>query len=132
MSSNSSDKEISQLLSWYVNGSLSATDREQVETSVQNSSGVAASLAWEQALRKAVKNDPSLACPPDLALSRVMQRIKANAKPVVQQQSLISMIKGLLSRITWSPAFAVACGVVAVQFGVIAQIWPGNSDQPVY
>ena len=73
------DKEIGQLLSWYVNGTLTGAERDRVEAALRDDARAKALLEWEKSLREAVKSDPSLEIAEDRGLAQVMQRIRAEA-----------------------------------------------------
>jgi hypothetical protein len=128
------DKETTELLAWYVNGTLAGTERDRVESALQTEAGSSSLLAWERAVQSAVKNDPAFDIAPDRGLYQTMQRIHAEAKPkgaaprVARQGWFFSYAK----KLQWSPALALACGVVAVQFAVIAQMWTAKGEDSEY
>lgn len=126
------DKETRQLLAWYVNGTLAGTDRDRVEAALQDSPEAASHVAWEKAVHAAVKNDPAYDVPADRGLFQVMQRIQADAGPKTTRATpAVAEREGWFSRFVasfrWTPALALSCGVVAVQFAVIAQMWTTRS-----
>jgi anti-sigma-K factor RskA len=131
------DKEIGQLLSWYVNGTLTGADRDRVEAALRDDVRAKALLDWEKSLRQAVKNDASLDIPEDRGLSQVMQRIRAEAKPAAavarrNKPSSASAPSRQLEWFRWSPALALACGIVAVQFGVIVHLYQVRGEEEAY
>jgi len=135
------DKDIGQLLSWYANGTLTGADRERVEAALRDDPRARALLEWEQSLRQAVKNDPDYDIPEDHGLDRVMQRIRAeSAQPAAAKQAPASAVRkakpATPSRFAewfrWSPALALACGIVAVQFGVIVHMTQLRGEESEY
>lgn len=132
------EKNTHELLAWYVNGTLAGTERDQVEAALQLEAGASSLLAWERAIQGAVKNNPAFDIAPDRGLYQTMQRIQGDARPVATQvgpprrASRGGWFSGLSEKIQWSPALALACGVVAVQFAVIAQLWTGKSEDAEY
>jgi hypothetical protein len=121
------DKEIGHLLSWYVNGTLTGQERDRVEAALREDPRAKSLLDWEKSLREAVKNDPALDIEEDRGLALVMQRIRAEAKSAApaarKAKSSTSATSRVLDWFRWSPALAMACGIVAVQFGVIVHMY---------
>ncbi len=126
------DSEIRNLIAWYANGTLTGTGRERVEAALRTDHEAAEMFSWETAVRSAVREDPALAVTADHGLARVLQRIRAEAKPVSSRRNWYGRFGDLLARFTGPTALALACGVVAVQFAVIVQIWPGKGATEDY
>ena len=130
------DKEIGQLLSWYVNGTLTGAERDRVEAALRDDARATALLEWEKSLREAVKSDPSLEIAEDRGLAQVMQRIRAEAKPAAAVAKRTRASSSATSRVLeWfrlSPALALACGVVAVQFGIIVHMQQTRGEESAY
>lgn len=127
------DKETENLLAWYVNGTLAGPDRDRVEAALRDDAGAASRVAWERAVQVAVKSDPALEIAPDRGLYQVLQRIRADtsakAAPRPAQGGWLSSLR---EKFQWSPALALACGVVAVQFAVIGQMWMVRGEEGEY
>lgn len=126
------DSETRHLIAWYANGTLTAADRERVEAALRGGDEASAMLTWERMVRSAVREDPALAVAADHGLARVMQRIRSEAKPVSSKRDGYGWFSDLMARFTGPTALALACGVVAVQFAVIVQIWPGEGATEGY
>jgi hypothetical protein len=131
------DKEIGHLLSWYVNGTLTGADRDRVEAALRDDSRAKTLLEWEKSLRQAVKNDPSLDIAEDRGLAQVMQRIRAESRPAAAparkaKPSSTSAPSRVLEWFRWSPALAMAAGIVAVQFGVIVHLYQTRGEESAY
>lgn len=138
------DKDIAQLLSWYVNGTLTGAERDRVELALRDDPRARALLEWEKSLRRSVQNDPQFDVAEDRGLSKVMQRIKAEARtapspPASPRRTRANSTSGenaLTARFRewfrWSPALALACGVVAVQFGIIAHMTTLRGEESEY
>jgi len=120
------------LIAWYANGTLSGADREQVEAALRAGHKASAMLTWERMVRSAVREDPAFAVAADHGLALVMQRIRAEAKPVASRRGWYGWFSDLVARYTGPTALALACGVVAVQFAFIVQIWPGRGATEGY
>ena len=136
------DKDIAQLLSFYVNGTLTGAERDRVEVALRDDPRARALLEWEKSLRKAVQSDPQFDIAEDRGLAQVMQRIKAETKAAPAQSarkaraSASSGGGALAARFRqwfqWSPALALACGIVAVQFGIIAHLATTRGEEGEY
>jgi hypothetical protein len=135
------DKDIGQLLSWYVNGTLTGPDRDRVEAALRDEKGAATLLALEKSLAQAVKNDTTFDIAEDRNLDKVMQRIRAERKPALAATTARPAAKSgarertasrVLEWFRWSPAFAVACGVMAIQFGIITHLWTTRGEESEY
>ena len=127
------DKETQELLAWYVNGTLTGPERDRVEAALRNEAGASTRLAWERSVQAAVKNDPALEIAPDRGLYQTMQRIRAEAKPQAATRAAQSgWLASLREKFQWSPALALACGIVAVQFAVIGQMWMVRGEDGEY
>ena len=123
------DIEIRQLLAWYVNGTLTGADRDRVEAALQSEAAASSLVAWERAVQAAVKNDPAFDIPADRGLYQTMQRVRGETKPKAAPRAAQGgWFSRLREKFQWSPALALACGVVAVQFAVIAQLWSVRSE----
>ncbi len=126
------DTEIRQLLPWYVNGTLTGTDRDRVEAALRNEVHAASWLAWEKAMQGAVKHDPTFDIADDRGLARTMQRIRASTMRKSPSPSTQGWLARLTESLRWSPALAVACALVAVQFAVITQLWSTRGEEAEY
>jgi hypothetical protein len=128
------EKETRELLAWYVNGTLGGADRDRVEAALQNATGASSLLVWERAVQAAAKNDPAFDISADRGLYQTMQRIRAEAasKAAPTRAARGGWFSRLGEKLQWSPALAVACGLVAVQFAVIAQMWSARSEGSEY
>jgi len=136
----SMDKDIAQLLSFYVNGTLTGAERDRVEVALRDDPRARALLEWEKSLRKAVQGDPQFDIAEDRGLAQVMQRIKAETKAAPAQPARKARAPSgggtLAARFRewfqWSPALALACGIVAVQFGIIAHMATIRGEEGEY
>ena len=126
------DSEIRNSIAWYLNGTLTGADRERVEAALRADHEASEMLAWEKMVRSAVREDQVFAVAADHGLARVMQHIRAEAKPVSSWRKRYGWFGDLVARFTGPTALALACGLVAVQFAVIVQIWPGKGATEGY
>lgn len=132
MKENLVDSETRHLIAWYANGTLTGADRGRLEAALRGGHDASAMLTWERMVRSAVREDPALAVTADHGLARVMQRIRSDAKPVSSKRDGYGWFSDLVARFTGPTALALACGVLAVQFAVIVQIWPGKDATDSY
>lgn len=132
MKENLLDSETGHLIAWYANGTLTGADRERVEAALRGSHEASAMLTWERMVRSAVHEDPAFAVAADHGLAQVMQRIRSEAKPVSSKRNGYGWFSDFVVRFTGPTALALACAVVAVQFAVIVQIWPGKGATEGY
>jgi len=136
------DKDIAQLLPFYVNGTLTGAERDRVEIALQADARARTLLEWERTLRRSVQSDPQSEIAEDRGLSQVMERIRAETKPAaasVTRRAPARAASGTTSFgdrlrgwFAWSPALALACGVVAVQFGVIVHMSTQRGEESEY
>src|SRR5689334_302682 len=129
------DKDIGQLLSFYVNGTLTGPERERVETALRDDAQARALLEWEKALRRSVQNDPQFDIAEDRGLAQVMQRVRAETKSAAaapRRAPRADMLTRFREWFRWSPALALACGIVAVQFGVIVHLSGLRGEESEY
>ncbi len=127
------DTKTSQLIAWYVNGTLTDAERRQVEADLADPRGQAM-LSWENDIRSVVQDNPALAVAADHGLERVMQRIRAEAlaKRVVPKLAHGNWFSRLSQYLTASPALSFACAIVLIQFGVIAHTQSGKQDEKIF
>ena len=124
------DKEIRDLLPWYVNGTLRGVDRDRVEAALRNDPSINSVLHWEQAVQQAVQNDPALEIAEDRGLANVMHRIRSEIKPAPQPARKAA--PRLFEWFKWSPAMALACGIVVAQFGIIVHMYQVRGEESAY
>jgi hypothetical protein len=124
-----------ELLPFYVNDTLDATDRAWVDAYLREHPKSAAELQWYRTLQDTMQRDaPAVSA--EVGLDKVMARIRAEraparaaAKPV--QPSLGERVRGWLAALApqplLRPALAGALAVVVVQGIVIANL--ANKDE---
>ena len=128
--------ELLELLPWYANGTLSASERARVEALLRSDPSAAAELAWFESLRRKVQDDaPDVS--DEIGLARTLQRIQANAalridaqrpKPAPAASSLGARVTAWLDRLRLTPAFALGLLVIMVQAGVILHLATPDRD----
>lgn len=124
-----------ELLPFYVNGTLSETDHNWVETYVREHPMAAAELHWCQALQTQIRDDlPAVAS--EVGMERALRRIRSeNPTPQAVRRAatpsamerLRDWFASLVPQPMLRPAFAGALAVVALQTIVIVQM-AGNAD----
>jgi anti-sigma factor RsiW len=128
-----------ELLPFYVNDTLDASDRAWVDDYLREHPKSAAELQWYRSLQDTMKRDaPAVSA--EVGLERVMARIRAErtptrapAKPAAQ--SLGERLRGWLAALApqplLRPALAGALAVVVVQGVVIANLATKTDDSEI-
>jgi hypothetical protein len=99
------NKRLSELLPWYVNGTLKDEDREWVDRCLASESDARAELEWYRGLQSSIAQSVSI--PSDLGLARTLQRIRAD------RPTLSTRIQGWLGAVGLGAAVALARPIVA-------------------
>ena len=139
------DKRTEQLLAWYVNGTLVGAERNRVDDALAGDEAALRLLRWETTVRAAIKNDPVYNIAADRGLAQVLQRMRSDGAPetpaksaqrrvvttgaAVDERTVVQRVREWLN---FSPALAVAFTLIAVQFGVIGQMWSTRDDEIQY
>ena len=120
------DDELDLLLPWYVNGTLSEEERQQVEAYLDRSSHARDEVELLRQLRQQVKEEAVENSPGELGLQRLKREIK---QADAQEQGPGSSDKMAGRTITvasfWRPLAVAACLLVAIQAGVLVGINTG-------
>ncbi|MGE0716149.1 MAG: hypothetical protein AB7P02_11970 [Alphaproteobacteria bacterium] len=116
------------LLPWYVNGTLDAAERRQVEKALAASPELRAELALLRSIEDAVVETTDAMPAPDAdGFEKLMARIEAEparaavARPVERRAGLMARI-GAFFETSWRPAMAAAAVVIAVQATAIVAL----------
>src|SRR6185436_1892271 len=113
----------------------------RVEAALRDDAQATALLDWEKSLRQAVRDDDTFEIAEDRGLAEVMQRIRAEANPAATTRNVPAPAarktkSASASRFAewfrWSPALAMACGIVAVQMGVIVHMYQVRGEESEY
>jgi len=111
---------LSDMLPWYVNGTLDADDCAWVEKSLADDPDAQAELAWQRALQAQIR-DGAAAIPESLGLGRALQRIGAEPRPPVRR--IAQLLASWLGAAGMRPAAALAVlAVVGLQSGLIVDL----------
>jgi len=112
------DEDLDLLLPWYVNGTLSAEERRQVETYLERSSHARDEVELLRALRQQVKDEKVENSPGDLGLQRLKRDIQQAEEP---PQSGSDRIAGRVRTVAsfWRPLAVAACLAVVIQAAVM-------------
>jgi anti-sigma-K factor RskA len=125
-----------ELLPFYVNGTLKAEERAEVEAWLRDHPKAEAELRWYQSLSAKLKEDvPAVSS--EVGLERALQRIRAE-RPLLQAArraptpSLLERARGWLASLVpqnaLRPVLAGALAVVAVQVAVIGGLVGQRDD----
>jgi hypothetical protein len=101
------NRRLSELLPWYVNGTLKGEDREWVDRCLAAEGDARAELEWYRGLQSSIAHSGN-SIPPDLGLARTLQRIRAD-RPTLRDR-----LRGWLGVLGAGPAGALARPVVAI------------------
>jgi len=127
MASNGNrDDDLDLLLPWYVNGTLSAEERRQVEAYLERSSHSRDEVALLRALRQQVKDEAVENSPGELGLQRLKREIKQAGQIPASGDRMAGRTITIAS--FWRPLAAAACLVVLVQAGVMVGLRTGTID----
>jgi hypothetical protein len=105
------NQELEALLPWYLNNTLSADERQQVENWLQESEQAQDALAQLQLIQKQVQDEDAITAPVDMGWQRFKQQLPISA-PQTNQSSF-----------RWQRLVATAAAVViAVQFALLINL----------
>ena len=120
------DESLELLLPWYVNGTLEAEERQQVEAYLERNSDARDEVALLRELRQQVKDEKIENSPGELGL----QRLKREIKQAGAQPGGADRMTGRTVTVAsfWRPLAVAACLAVVVQAGVMIGLggWPGS------
>jgi anti-sigma-K factor RskA len=120
------DESLELLLPWYINGTLEAEERRQVEAYLERNSDARDEVALLRELRQQVKDEKIENSPGELGL----QRLKREIKQVGAQPGGGDRMTGRTVTVAsfWRPLAVAACLAVVVQAGVMVGLggWPGS------
>jgi anti-sigma-K factor RskA len=120
------DESLELLLPWYVNGTLEAEERRQVEAYLERNSDARDEVALLRELRQQVKDEKIEHSPGELGL----QRLKREIKQAGAQPDGADRMTGRTVTVAsfWRPLAVAACLAVVVQAGVMIGLggWPGS------
>lgn len=127
-----------EMLPWYVNGTLEPESRQWFEGQLSAHPELRSELSFTEALRDRVQAAvPTLA--PDIGLDTLLRRInnerQASQAPRARNASptLRERIASFREGFRFSPAFATAAAVIAVQAGIIGALMVGQTaDESEY
>ncbi len=126
-----------ELLPFYVNGSLSDTDRAWVDSYLREHTTAAAEVRWAQSLQTRLRDDvPAVSS--EVGLERALRRIRSEgpapqlarrAAAPSRLERLRDWLSALVPQPMLRPAFAGALAVVALQTLVIVQMATDTDDE---
>ncbi len=121
------DEDLDLLLPWYVNGTLSAEERQAVEAYLETSAHARDEVALLSAMRQQVKEESIENSPGELGLKRLRREISLS-----EQQAPAPGETGKVVSISswWRPLAVAACLAVVIQAGVIVTGGPGGDVDP--
>lgn len=120
------NERFTELLPWYVNGTISATDRAWVEGHLSAHPEAAAELRWYRSLRDRIhENAPEVS--PEIGMDRALSKIHGDARiraarAQIAKESKGGGIRGWFASLGLSPALALAVAVIAVQAGFMVKM----------
>jgi hypothetical protein len=100
-------RRLSELLPWYVNGTLKDEDREWVDRCLAADGDARAELEWCRGLQSSIAQSVS-SIPPDLGLARTLQRLRSD------RPTLGDRIRGWLGAVDVGRVTALARPIVAI------------------
>ena len=116
------DRDLDELLPWYVNGRLNPQERERVESYLDRCPPARAEVETLRALRRNLKEDSFPAPPGELGLARLKRDIREmKAQPVPVPATVRPVVSPL-----WKAAAIAACLLAVVQGGILVDLWVGG------
>jgi anti-sigma-K factor RskA len=117
------DEDLDLLLPWYVNDTLEAEERRQVEAYLERSSHARDEVALLRALRQQVKDEQIENSPGEFGL----QRLKREIKQAGPQPGSADKMAGRTVTVAsfWRPLAVAACLAVVIQAGVMISLTGG-------
>lgn len=113
-----------QLLPFYVNGTLSPADRAWVEAFLREHPEAQASVRFDTQMRRTLASSAADVSP-EVGLARTLARIRGERSAPGRERSWWQWFLGERG---FSPAFAVACALIAVQAVVIGMLFNAQPD----
>lgn len=128
------NERFTELLPWYVNGTISAADRAWVEGHLAAHPEAAAELRWVQSLRDRIQEGaPDVS--PEIGMDRALAKIRGDARIRAARESIASEkakaggLRGWLAGFGLSPGLALALAVIAVQAAFLVRMNYTLEDQ---
>lgn len=125
------DEGLDLLLPWYVNGTLEAEEREQIEAYLERNAEARDEVELLRALRQQVKEKKFENSPGELGLQRLKRDIKQDSE---QHKGSSDKMTGRVVTVAsfWRPLAVAACLAVVIQAGVMIGFTggPGGELEP--
>jgi len=116
---NADRRRFDEIISWYVNGTASAADRNWVDSYLRVHPDAQAELRWNQTLQKHIK-ELGPAVSPEAGFSRLMKKVQEDRRArAPQSPTLGDRMRAFFEGFRLTPAMAVAYAVVLAQTAVI-------------
>jgi hypothetical protein len=115
-------RRFDELVSWYVNGTASATDRAWMDGYLRSHPEALAELRWHQTLQKHVQDlAPSVS--PEIGLDRLIKKVRNDRRARDPRSPAFGdKVRAFFERFRLTPAMAVAYAVVLAQTAVIVSM----------
>jgi len=132
MSLETTNERFTELLPWYVNGTLDADDRAWVDAQLREHPELAGELQWLESLQNKVRESaPQVS--DEIGLDRALARIAQDRRELQAwtaprraglsaPPSWAERVRAWLGSFGLKPAMAFALAVIAVQAGLLAQL----------
>lgn len=117
-------KEISELLPFYVNGSLQGEDLEAVKKALSEDEALRDECAFLESLRSEVQNQKQESSPGQLGLKRLQRDL---AKEQTTRSRRLPQNDNIKDKV-WRIAAVAACIMLLVQTAYVVPMWQNNKD----
>ncbi len=129
-------ERFTELLPWYVNGRIDASDRAWVEEHMRTHPQAAAELRWYQSLQRRVhENAPNVSdeIGMDRALAKIHHDVQGEKRIAAarraQTPTTMERVRSWLGSFGLTPALTAAVAVIALQGGLIFKLMQPADDE---
>jgi hypothetical protein len=124
-------RRFDELVLWYVTGKIGDADRAWVEKVAAAHPEAQAELEWHRRLHEDIHSRYA-AIPEDVGLTRLMARVREDAKPAPARASWSSRLGEFFASLTARPAYALGVAVIVAQAGIIGALLSKTAVEPQF
>lgn len=128
-----SERELRELLPFYINGSLEGAELAAVEAYLAGSDKAREEAAYLERLRQGIKTQPQVNSPGELGLKRLQREMSQNASAAAESGARANALAGTAQHsagaggvVWWRNLAVAACLALAVVTTLSIADWPGE------